>query len=62
MKNEAVKTTIRDREDASGNVRPFVPRPQLGRRKVNVTAADGRAASKDRASVGDDDDPGPTAA
>jgi len=61
-KNEGLKTTMCEREDATGNVRPFAPRPQHGRRKDNEIAADGPATAKDRASVGDSDDPGPTAA
>lgn len=60
--NESLKAIMREREDAPGNVRPFVPRPQHGGRKANEIAADGPATPKDRTSVGDSDDPGPTAA
>lgn len=60
MKDDAVKTTFRDREDASGNMLQFVRRPQPRSRKLSEPASAGRAVPKDR--VGDSDDPGPTAA
>lgn len=61
-RNEGLKAIMREREDATGNVRQFVPRAQHGGRKANEVAADSSAAPKAHASVGDSDDPGPTAA
>jgi hypothetical protein len=61
-KNEGLKAIKREREDATGNVWQFVPRPQHGGRKANEAAADSSAVPNAHASVGDSDDPGPTAA
>jgi hypothetical protein len=61
-KDEGLKATVREREDATAIVWQFAPRPQHGRHKANKIAADSSAAPKAPASVGDSDDPGPTAA
>jgi hypothetical protein len=61
MTNESVRANERAIEQASENVRPFIPRRQVGR-SANGSAVDGWAVSKDRASVHGGDDPGPTAA
>jgi hypothetical protein len=61
-RNEGLKAIVREREDATGNVRQFVARPQHGVRMANDVTADSSAAPRAHASVGDSDDPGPTAA
>jgi hypothetical protein len=60
--NDDLKAITRDREDATGNVRQFVPRSQPGGRKADEAVKNTSGAPKTHPPAGDSYDPGPTAA
>jgi hypothetical protein len=61
-KNEGWKAIPSEREEAAGNVSPFVPRTRRGTRAANQAATVNSVVPTTPTPAGDNDDPGPSAA